>query len=106
MAKQSHNQNDYCWIHHINDGKHYSNFKITSHHRNEYLLLYKPAERFPSGLDRFLMCRKWYILVIPCELGILLIYIPATLDLRPMGLGIRQIPHAHVITIIYLAIDS
>ena len=52
MAKQSHNQNDYYWICHKNVGKCYRNVKITSHHQIRHLLLYKPAEQFPSGLGR------------------------------------------------------
>ena len=83
VAKQSHNRNDYYWIHHRNVGKHYRNIKITSRHQNRHLLLYKPAEQFPSGLGRFLVCRKWYILVITWALGICLIYMPV-----PSGLGI------------------
>ena len=50
------------------------NIKIISHHQNQRLLPYKTTEQFPSGLGRFLECRKWYILVITLALGICLIY--------------------------------
>ena len=61
MAKQSHNQNDYHQIRHRNIGKCYRNVSITSQHWNRHVLLYKPAEQFPSGLGRFLVCQNWYI---------------------------------------------
>ena len=55
-------------------------------------------------MGRFLECRKWNILVISRALGIFLIYMPAASGLWPLGLGIyiRQIPRAHVITITYI----
>ena len=76
----------------------HDNDKIEPHNHNEYPLLYKEAETLRSTLGRFLECRKWNILVITWALGIFLIYMPA-----PSGLGIyiRQIPRAHVITITY-----
>ena len=40
------------------------NVKTTSHYHNPHLLLYKPAEHFPSSLGRFLECWKCNILVI------------------------------------------
>ena len=83
----------------------HDNDKIEPHNHNEYLLLYKEAEILKSTLGRFLECRKWNILVITWALGICLIYMPAPLPLGlwPSGLGIyiRQIPLAHVITITY-----
>ena len=79
----------------------HDNDKIEPHNHNEYPLLYKEAKLLMSVLGRFLECRKWNILVITWVLGIFLIYIPAPSGLRPSGLGIyiRQIPLAHVITI-------
>ena len=76
----------------------HDNDKIEPHNHNEYPLLYKEAELLTSILGRFLECRKWNILVITWALGIFLIYMPT-----PLGLGIyiRQIPLAHVITITY-----
>ena len=53
----------YYQIRHRNIGKCYRNVRITSYHQNRHLLLYKSAEQFPSGLDRFLECRKWYIYI-------------------------------------------
>ena len=46
------------------------------------------------------------MLVITWALGIFLIYMPAPSGLWPSGLGIyiRQIPRAHVITITYIYI--
>ena len=81
----------------------HDNDKIEPHNHNEYPLLYKEAELLTSVLGRFLECRKWNILVITWALGIFLIYMPAPSGLRPSGLGIyiRQIPLAHVITITY-----
>ena len=81
----------------------HDNDKIEPHNHNEYPLLYKEAEILRSTLGRFLECWKWNILVITWALGIFLIYMPASLGLWPSGLGIyiRQIPHAHVITITY-----
>ena len=104
MAKQFHNQKYYYRMHHRNIAKHYRNIKITSHHQNQYLLLYKPAEQFLSGLERFLECWKWCRLVINGHLGIFLIYMLASLGLQPSGLGIyiKQIPSAYVIIITYL----
>ena len=82
----------------------HDNDKIEPHNHNEYRLLYKEAEILRSTLGRFLECRKWNILVITWALGIFLIYMPAPLGLRPLGLGIyiRQISRAHVITITYI----
>ena len=79
----------------------HDNDEIEPHNHNEYPLLYKEAEILKLTLGRFLECQKWNILVITWALGIFLIYMPTPLGLRPSGLGIyiRQIPHAHVITI-------
>ena len=81
----------------------HDNDKIEPHNHNEYPLLYKKAELLTSVLGKFLECRKWNILVITWALGIFLIYMPVPSGLRPSGLGIyiRQIPLAHVITITY-----
>ena len=79
----------------------HDNDKIEPHNHNEYPLLYKETELLTSVLGRFLECRKWNILVITWALGIFLIYMPT-----PLGLGIyiRQIPLAHVITITYTTV--
>ena len=81
----------------------HDNDKIKPHNHNKYPLLYKEAELLTSILGRFLECQKWNILVITWSLGIFLIYIPTPSGLQPSGLGIyiRQIPLAHVITITY-----
>ena len=81
----------------------HDNDNIEPHNHNEYPLLYKEAEILKSTLGRFLECRKWNILVIMWARGIFLIYMPVSSGLRPSGLGIyiRQIPRAHVITINY-----
>ena len=81
----------------------HDNDKIKPHNHNEYPLLYKEAEILKSTLGRFLECQKWNILVITWALGIFLIYMPVPSGLWPSGLGIyiRQIPRAHVITITY-----
>ena len=83
----------------------HDNDKIKPHNHNEYPLLYKEAELLMSVLGRFLECRKWNI---SWALGIFLIYMPAPSGLRPSGLGIyiRQIPLAHVITITYTCMPS
>ena len=85
----------------------HDNDKIEPHNHNEYPLLYKEAEILKSTLGRFLECQKWNILVITWALGIFLIYMPAPSGLRPSGLGIyiRQIPRAHVITITYIPLS-
>ena len=79
----------------------HDNDKIEPHNHNEHPLLYKEAELLRSTLGRFLECRKWNVLVITWALRIFLIYICP----RPSGLGIyiRQIPRAHVITITYMS---
>ena len=73
MVIKSHNRNVYYRICHRNVGKHYRNIKTTSHCHNLHLLLYKPAEHFPSSLDRFLEYRKCNILVITQALMLCLI---------------------------------
>ena len=82
----------------------HDNDKIEPHNHNEYPLLYKEAKLLTSILGKFLECRKWNILVITWALGIFLIYMPVPSGLQPSGLGIyiRQIPLAHVITITYM----
>jgi len=62
------------------------------------------------GLNFYLICLtcyvpKWNILLITRTIGICLIYMPSPSGLQPSGLGIyiRQIPLAHVITISYVS---
>ena len=69
-------------------------------HNHEYPLLYKEAKILKSSLGRFLERQKWNILIITWALGIFLIYMPSGL-----GIYIRQIPRAHVITITYVYIS-
>ena len=73
MAIQSHNQNEYCRNHHRNIRKRHRNVKITSHYHSLHLILYKRAEHLPSGLGKFLECRKCNILVITQALVLCLI---------------------------------
>ena len=77
--------------------------KIISHHQILQLLLYITAEQLSSCFGRFLYSAGSgiYVSLITWALGICLIYMPALSGLRPLGLGIyiRQIPHAHVLTI-------
>ena len=77
----------------------HDNDKIEHHNHNEYPLLYKEAKISKSSLGIFLECRKWNILVITWALGIFLIYMPAP---SALGIYIRQIPRAHVITYTYI----
>ena len=64
---QSHNQNECYKNCHRNVIETLANviemlkqlpIKTTSHYHNPYLLLYKPAEHFHSGLGRFLECQQ------------------------------------------------
>ena len=48
--------------------------KNISHNYSQHLLLYKLGEQSPSGLGRFLECRKCNILVITQALVLCLIY--------------------------------
>ena len=82
MAKQSHYWNNYYWILYRDVGKHYRNVRITSHHQNWHLLLYRAAEQL-SGMGRFLECQKWHKLVITWVLRICLIYMPVSSGMRP-----------------------
>ena len=106
MAIKPHNRNANYRNHHKNVGKRYRNLKTTSHYHNLHLLLYEPAEHFPSSLGRFLECRKCNTLVITQALVLCLIYMHS-----PEGAAcpqascayIRQSTLACVITYTYIA---
>ena len=114
MVIQSHNRNAYYSNRHRNVekryrnvGKHYRNIKTTSHYHNPHLLLYKPAEHFPSSLGRFLECRKCNILVIIQALMPCLIHMHSpsgAASPRTSCIYIRQSTLACVITYTYICI--
>ena len=57
----SHNQNKYHRIRHRNVGKHYKNFKNTSHNYCQCLSLYKLAKQSTSGWADFRVLEVLYI---------------------------------------------